>query len=175
MDTISSLREQFKSAHEWLEGTMKGVTPTQLHYLPQGKALPIGASYAHIAMAEDMLVNGLLKGGAPLFASSWAGKVGISEAPPAEMPGDWSKWARSVKVDLAAVQRYAGAVHEATDQYVASLSARALDRTVQMPIPGMDKISVGAVLGNIAIGHVNTHCGEISAIKGIQGAQGYPL
>ncbi|MSQ06599.1 MAG: DinB family protein [Dehalococcoidia bacterium] len=62
MDAIGLLREQFKAGHQWLEGTMQGVTPRQLSYAPAGKANPIGANYAHIVFSEDGLVNGLLAG-----------------------------------------------------------------------------------------------------------------
>ena len=61
---------------------MTDVTPEQAHWIPPGVALPIGASYAHVVVGQDSVINGMLKGGAPLFASSWAGKTGLSELPP---------------------------------------------------------------------------------------------
>jgi hypothetical protein len=174
MDAITLLREQFKGTHQWLEGTMQDVTPQQAHYAPQGKAIPIGAGYAHIALAEDWFINGLLKGGTPLVASTWAGKTGLSEPPPPPEQGDWSQWARRVRVDMPALRKYAEAVYAATDQYIGSLNPRSLNRTVALPMPGMEKTPVGVVL-SILLGHANNHCGEVSALKGIQGARGYPL
>ena len=34
--------------------------------------------------------------------------------------------------------------------------------------------SVGFVVNNAVIGHAFSHCGEISALKGVQGKKGYP-
>jgi hypothetical protein len=109
---ILLLREQLKAAHQLLEGTMADVTEQEAHWAPPGIAIPLGATYAHIVISEDGTVNGLLKGVAPLFASSWAGKVGVSELPPTPNPNspgfpDWSSWGRRVKVDLAAMRKYA--------------------------------------------------------------------
>jgi len=82
MDAVASLREQFKVAHGMLEGTMADVTADQAQWSPPGRANPLGASYAHTVLGEDVMVNGLVKGGAPMFVTSWAGKAGVSEPPP---------------------------------------------------------------------------------------------
>ncbi|MBM3943827.1 MAG: DinB family protein [SAR202 cluster bacterium] len=174
MDAVTLLREQFKSAHQLLEGTMQGVTPQQASYTPAGKANPIAASYAHIIFSEDGIVNHILKKSVPLAASTFAGKTGASEAPPAGL-GNWGEWSRRVKLDLPAFHKYAEAVYAATDQYIASLKAADLDRTVAMPVPGMEKTPIGVVLGNILHGHIHEHCGEIASVKGLQGAKGYPM
>jgi len=39
----------------------------------------------------------------------------------------------------------------------------------------MGKQTVGFVLDNVLLGHAYCHCGEISALKGIQGKKGYPF
>src|SRR3990172_1589600 len=120
-NVISLLREQLKTVHEILEGTMADVTPEQAHWTPPGVALPIGATYAHVIVSEDGVVNGMFRGGAPLFAAAWAGKTGLSELPPPfdpKKPGfpDWSGWSRKVKVDLPALNAYAQAVYAASGQ-----------------------------------------------------------
>ncbi len=99
MNAISLIREQMKTAHEWFEATMADVTPEQAHWLPPGTAHPIGSRYAHTIVSEDMMVNGLLKGNAPMFATAWAGKTGISGDPQAAFQST-QEWARSVQVDL---------------------------------------------------------------------------
>jgi len=50
------LREQFKQGHEFLEGTMQGVTSEMAHWPPPGKAQALGANYAHVLISEDFLV-----------------------------------------------------------------------------------------------------------------------
>src|SRR5262245_54139516 len=114
--TVSLLQMQLKMAHEFLEATMQGVTPTQAHWSPPGLANPLGATYAHIALLEDGTINGMLKGSAPLFATSWEGKVGLNALPPMPGPGQnglpaWNEWARQVEVNLPALQQYAQAVY----------------------------------------------------------------
>lgn len=175
MEATSLLRKQFQAAHGWLEGTMKGVTPQQAQWSPPGKANPLGATYAHIILSEDAMVNGIVNGGAPLFATTWAGKTGLSEMPPS--PSDaqpWDAWARRVRIDLPALQQYAQAVYAASDKCLASLPPEALNRTVDLSAFGMGQESVANFLGSIAAAHIRDHSGEISCLKGLQGEKGFP-
>jgi hypothetical protein len=176
---ISLFREQIKAAHGLLEGTIGDVTPEQAHWSPQGKAMPLGASYAHVVISEDATINGLIKGGAPLFASSWANKVGVSELPPMpnpEAPGfpDWSEWSGRVKVDLETLRKYAQGVYATTDEYLASLTYDDLNRPIDLSALGVGENTVGYILINGILGNAFTHCGEISCLKGLQGFKGYP-
>jgi len=46
------------------------------------------------------------------------------------------------------------------------------------PGPGDDsstRFTVGFVLDNALLGHAFCHCGEISALKGVQGKKGFPF
>jgi len=179
-NVISLLREQMKGLHELLEGTVADVTTEQAHWIPPGKALPIGATYAHVVVGEDGVVNGMLKGGAPLFAAAWAGKTGLSEPPPSfdpKKPGfpDWSGWARKVKVDLPALRKYAQAVYAASDDFLASLRGKDLDRPVDLSALGLGKSTMLFVIHNGILGNGFTHCGEIACLKGLQGKKGYPF
>src|SRR3972149_2528446 len=81
-NVISLLREQLKTAHEILEGTMADVTPEQAHWTPPGVALPIGATYAHGIVSEDGVVNGMFRGGGPPFAARWGGGAGVGGGRP---------------------------------------------------------------------------------------------
>ena len=177
---VSWLRDQIRMAQELLEGTMAGVTPERAHWAPPGVASPIGANYAHIVFGQDGLVAGLLQAAAPLFAAAWAGRTGASELPPgpeAASPGfpDWSKWARRVRIDLVAFRPYAEAVYGATDRYLASLDDAGLGRSVDVSALGLDRMTVGQLLNAGVLGNTLTHVGEISCLKGLQGAKGYPF
>src|SRR5712691_7626626 len=114
MDAVSLLRMQLVLAHYVLEGTMADVTAEQADWTPPGVATPLGASYIHTVMSEDALINGLLKQQAPLSATQFAQKLGVSE--PMPMPGpDWANygaWTRRVKVDLPVFREYAQAVYK---------------------------------------------------------------
>lgn len=174
------LRELLAGAVRLLEGTMEGVTPEQAHWAPPGTANPIGANYAHVVLVQDGVVNARLRGGQPLFASTWAGKAGVSELPPGpdpKRPGfpDWSGWARRVRIDLPAFRAYAKAVYAASDEYLAKLSDQDLARALDLSAVGIGPTTVKQLVMRGVIGNCLTHAGEISCLKGLQGAKGYPF
>lgn len=170
MDTISYLREDMRITHEWLEATMQDVTQEQLDWHPPGIANPLGASYAHALLGEDGAVNQLLRGELPLFEGEWKGKTGISDP----RTGSEFEWAREVKVDLKAAREYAKAVYTSTDRYLASLEPADLDRTLDLSELGAGDKSLAWVLSAWLSSHASNMTGEISVLKGIQGAKGYP-
>ena len=175
---VSHIREQMKSAHGLLEETISGVSDEMGRFAPPGKALPIGAAYVHYVTCEDWMVHSLFKGVAPLMAGAWSGKTGVSEPPPG--PGDdldtrFAAWSRRVRVDLTEFREYAKAVYKATDGYIASLPDAELSREVDLSAMGMGKQTLSFVLDNALLGHAYCHCGEISAMKGVQGKKGYPF
>lgn len=168
---VSLLRAQYGMVHSWLDGTMQGVTPEVAHSHPPGKAHPIAAHYFHIAVGEDYYILALTRGGSPLMASTYAGKTGASELPPL---GEWSAWGRTVRVDLDAARSYAEAVRSALDAYLAGLTDADLGREMDLSAMGLGTQTVGFVLNLILI-NTAAHTGEISALKGVQGLQGYPF
>jgi DinB family protein len=177
MDAITVIRSQLRDAHGFLEATIQDVDPELAHWPPPGTANPLGATYAHIITSEDMLVQGLLRHSAPLFATTWAGRTGISE--PMPMPGpEWEHygaWARRVQVDLGALREYAQAVYATTDTYLATLVPDVLGQTLDLSAIGMGQVSLAWVFSRLLIGHVDNICGEIACLKGIQGVRGYPM
>ncbi len=171
MDAVSLLREQLKDAHQLLEDTLGEVTPEQLHYGPQGQALPVGAAYAHVIFSEDIMVQEVLKHGTPLYESGT--DSGASEPMPNFARGDWdgyADWTRRVRFDLARLRAYGARVYAATDAYLASLGESDLDQ--QVPI---FQGSLAHTISRGLIGHVDNLTGEISAAKGLQGLKGYPF
>ncbi len=172
MDAVTLLNQSIETAHWVAEGTLNGVDDALCHKLPGGQAHPISALYAHMVGGEDFLVQTMLAGKPPLAAGEWAGKTGISEPPPGP-EGDALAWAQRVKVDLDQTRKYAAAVYENTKKYVASLSSD--DLAGEVELPGFGKNTRSYFLNVICVVHVSTHCGEISALKGINGLQGYPF
>ena len=176
MTALQILKEALANARETLEGTMADVTQDQLHNSPGGKAFPLGATYAHLVFSEDVIVHGMLQGKAPLSETTFKGKTGANEPMPA-MDENWSsnneKWSNSVQIDLAQLREYAKAVYAATDSYVNSLNDADLDKEVDLGSWG--KKTVANLLYAFIIGHANNLAGEISVLKGIQGAKGYPF
>ena len=174
MNAVSLIQFLVKEARGFHEGTLKDVTPEQANWQSSGKVMPIAAQYAHVIMSQDMGLHGMLKGSAPLAASSWAGKTGLSETPPIGPGAPLDEWARRVQIDLPALRQYAEAVCVATDDYLSSLTDDDLDRSLDLSAVGLGQQTVAYVLNAGWISNPNLHCGEISCLKGLQGAKGYP-
>lgn len=171
MHAIDTHRQALRWGFEILQLVVADMTAEQAHWQPAGIAHPAGAQYAHGIIAADAIVLGMLGGGAPLFASSWAGKTGVSQP----QPQATQEWARTVQVDLPALHAYAAAVADAADAFVAGLSESDLDRVVDLTAAGLGQRSLDWVLSAVVTGHLNNMAGEISALKGLQGARGYPF
>jgi hypothetical protein len=173
LDAVDLVRSQYKGAHDLLEATMGDMTPDQAHWAPPGVANPAGASYSHMVGAEDFLISTMVRGTKPLAMGDFAGKTGVSEPPPPPGPG-LDAWCRRVQVDLSQAKAYAQAVYKQTDDWLATLSAADLDKPIDMTSFGMGQQPMATLVANIIIQHLNNHLGEISCLKGLQGAKGYP-
>ena len=53
-----------------------------------------------------------------------------------------------------------------------SLAPEELGRKINTPI---GELNLAQTIDTFVIWHVNAHCGEIAALKGCQGAKGYPF
>lgn len=169
MNAVSLLEMQMQDAHNLLESTLGDITPEQIHYLPVGRALPVGAAYAHVIFSEDILVQ-VLKGEQPLFETGTPS--GASEPMPNFMKGwkDYAAWTKRVRFDLPQLRAYAQRVYANTAAYLESLSDADLDKP-----DGFSDKSLGYAISRMLIGHVDNLTGEISAAKGLQDLQGYPF
>jgi hypothetical protein len=170
MDAISLLRMQLREAHDLLESTVGDVTSEQLHYLPAGRALPVGAAYAHVIFSEDIMVQGW-KGEPPLYESGIL--TGANPRHPNFMTEDWggyAGWTQSARFDLAQLRAYAQQVYANTDAYLAGLSEAGLDK-----VDEFTQKTVAFLISRGVIAHADNLAGEISAAKGLQGLQGYPF
>lgn len=172
MNAVELFRNQINASHQIVEDTIADCTSEMCDHQVEGKAHPIGATYAHLVSAEDVIVNMLVRGTQPLMMGEWAGKTGMSTPPPPP-GGDAYAWATSVKVDLEQAREYAQAVYKNTNDYLDTLSDADLDR--EMDVPGFGKHPMAFFLGIGALIHPANHIGEISALKGIQGEKGYPF
>ena len=171
MDVKPLVKGMLARNREVLEGTMTDVENEHAHWAPPGKALPLGALYIHVLTAEDFFIQGLLKGGAPLWDSTWKDKMGLSEPrPPRGQP--WEDWARRVRIDMPKLREYGKTVFAATDTYVDGLSETDLAREIDFM--GRKMPLVAFFLG-VMCTHCANHAGEISTLKGLQGLKGYPF
>lgn len=172
MDAIALLRNQIQDVHSLTDRMLEGLTPEQLHWRPPGSAHPIGSTFAHMVLNEDWLVHTAFQGRPPLYESGWASSTGFSSPQPEG--GAWEEWARTVEIDLSQLREYARAVYAATDAYVAALTPADLEREISFPGPQPRPRPLSQVLSGPLIRHHANHCGEIAALKGLQGLRGYP-
>jgi hypothetical protein len=173
---VALLRRIVDDARSVLDGTMADVTQAQVEFAPPGLANPLGATYAHVVWSEDMVVQGMCRQAQPLFASTWAGRTGLSEPMPG--PSEWANyasWTRRVNVNLDQLRQYARAVAAETDAWLASLSEADLDRPMDLSAVGLGQHTLGSAIGLLIANHLGTETGEIAVLKGIQGARGYPF
>ena len=171
MDTVELLQYSLGNALGILGQVTDDLTQEQADWMPPGTANPIGGLYWHTMESVDVAVHGWGMGQAPLSQTAgWQEKVVVNPAPEdkeGRPPG-----MREVRVDLPPLHEYAQAVAQAAQGWLASLTPQDLERKIDTPI---GELNLGQVLETFVIWHVNSHCGEISALKGCQGATGYPF
>jgi hypothetical protein len=173
MDAIELLQYSLKSAFDVFGSVTGDLTQEQADWQPPGIANPIGATYWHALSGTDQIVHRWCQGQAPLTETgNWEEKVLAVSAPEPEQGGDWLPYMQAIRVDLPAAHAYAQAVAESVGEYLASLTPEDLDRKIETPF---QEYALGELLDLFVIWHLNAHCGEIAALKGCQGAKGYPF
>lgn len=171
METVELIGYSLGTALGVLGQVAADLTQEQADWMPPGTAVPIGALYWHTISGADLVVHGWGMGKAPLSKSAgWQEKVLVGEEPKVE--GGRPAGFREVKVNLRELQAYAKAVAEAAQAWVSSLAPGDLDRKIDTPI---GELNLAQTIDTFLVWHVNAHCGEIAALKGCQGAMGYPF
>jgi hypothetical protein len=171
MNTVELLQYGLGNAFAILGQVTDDLTQEQADWTPPGIANAIGALYWHTISSTDYLVHNWCLGQAPLSQTAgWQDKVVVSSAP--EDEGDHGAAMRSVRVDLATMHEYAQVVAGATQSWLSTLSAGDLEQKMDTPI---GELSLAHLVQTFVIWHIDAHCGEISALKGCQGARGYPF
>ncbi|CAN5126710.1 hypothetical protein BH09PAT1_BH09PAT1_6810 [soil metagenome] len=172
MNAIELLKEQFKGAHDLMEGTVADVTDEMLAFKDTNKALPVSSAYVHAVAGEDLILTGMILQTKPICEDYQA--AGLSEPMPTTMEGDkHNLWVASVKLDLPKFKAYAQKVYTQTAEYLATLQDEDLDQEVE--IPGMGKHTLAFLISNFLLIHFANLTGEVSAAKGFQGNKGYPF
>ncbi len=169
MEAVELLRSQFEMANQFMEMTIADCSQEVLEEKGEGWTInPIGSLYAHVYVAEDMMVNGLVRGVQPvLMSDGWQEKLGMSDPSPFQ-PEHYQE----MKIDLPTFREYAKAVTKATDEFLASASEADLMRELDGPGGKQPALTFLAVIG---LTHVAGHWGEIAALKGVQGLRGLPF
>jgi hypothetical protein len=173
MNSVELLQYSLQNALEILGQVTADLTKEQADWQPPGLANPIGATYWHTISGVDDVVYGWALGQEPLRRrEKWDERVLPVSVPEPEHGGDMQTYLRTIRVDLPALHDYARAVAEATQGWLGSLAPEDLNRRIETPIA---EYKLGQLLDLFVVWHINVHCGEIAALKGCQGAKGYPF
>lgn len=164
-------RDIFTTIHHWVSGTTADLTAESASWSPGGNCATAGGNFAHLALGQDFFINTLIRNAPKLSETTFAGKTGFDLPYP---DGPWTEWARTARFDLDQLRTYCDAVFANTDAYLATLTDADLDREIDLSGMGWGIKTVSGLLDMIAVDGAS-HNGETSAIKGMQGKQGYPF
>jgi hypothetical protein len=171
MNAVELLQFSLGSAMDILRQVTADVTQEQADWPPPGIANPIGGTYWHLLSSVDQIVHKWCQGQEPLSErAGWPEKVLTVSVPEPEHGGDYMGYLRAIRVDLPVLHEYAGAVAEAAQGWLATLAPEDLDRKVETPA---GELTLVQLLVTFVIWHINSHLGEIAALKGCQGVKGY--
>ena len=173
MNTVELVQHSLGSAFEILGQVTVDLTQEQSDWQPPGIANPIGALYWHTISSTDDVVHNWALGQKPLRQrEDWGDRVLCVDVPEPAHDDDWLAYMQAVRVRLPELHEYATAVAEKLQYWLGSLAPEDLDRVVDCPF---GEYTLAQMLNLFVVWHINAHCGEISALKGCQGAKGYPF
>jgi uncharacterized damage-inducible protein DinB len=156
MNTVELTQYALSNAFDLLQQVVADLTQEQADWVPPGTVSTIGAVYSHTITYVDFIVQRVC--------------IGQSDADFAEPPPEEIRM-QQVQVDLSALHEYADQVQSAAQEWLSTLTPADLDRRRNT---SAGELNLGQLLESYIIWHINAHCGEISALKGCQGLQGYP-
>ena len=170
MDALDLLRQQATMADDLMARVTAELTADQAAWRLDGSAAnPIAATFLHVYLTEDRVVQ-QAQGRPPLFESGgWQGRLGV-EAPLGVEPA--AVWAATARPDPAALRAYAGEVRAASRAYLDGLEPAALEQEIDTSRGKRPRV---AALSLALVAHKFTHVGDISALLGCQGLKGFPV
>ena len=171
MEHRELLRSQYAFSQDNLEAAIERCSPELLGKTIEGTLTnPIGATYAHTVITQDLvLVRGLM-GRRPVFhEGGWGERVGFEIA---ESPVISQEWANSFECDFGALREYAAAVRSTVDGYLESADEDDLQSEIPFGPTPRPKLWV---FGTLGVWHVASHQGEIAALMGLENVQGQTL
>jgi hypothetical protein len=173
MDAVELLQKSLADAFDILGQVAADLTQEQADWQPPGIANPIGATYWHTISGADDVAYRWARGQEPLrLREGWDNRVLNVSVPEPAHDGDWQAYMRGIRVDLPALHAYARVVAEDLQAWLDTLTPDDLEQTLETPI---GEYTLAHLIDLFIVWHLNAHCGEISALKGCQGAKGYPF
>jgi hypothetical protein len=157
MNTVERLQYSLDFAFEILSQVTADLTQEQTDWTPPGTVNSIGSIYSHIVTYVDYALQNWCIEGKPQPESI--------ESRPAVLR------MKDVQMELAVLHEHAGRLRSTAKEWLSTLSPADLDRIIHTTI---GELNLGQMVDVYIVWHINAHGGEIAALKGCQGAQGYP-
>lgn len=171
MDSVDTVKTAFAGAHMWFEGTVADITAEQSEARPPGQCHSITELIAHVLHCEDHMLAAFVVGTDSLWEREhWSAKTGLPLL--VDLP---DRPVSSAAADPGLLRDYGRKVFAQTDACLSGLTPAQLEGDVDLSGAGMGKMPLATFLLTMLLGNTYAHTGEISALKGIAGAKGYPF
>jgi hypothetical protein len=156
MNTVELLQYSLNTAFDVLDYVTNDLTQEQIDWQPPGVANNIGSILFHLVTYLDFFLREVC------IEQRYEG---LTSPPPQEIV------MHDVQVDLPDLHGRTKNIKTRIKNWLSSLTPADLDVNIESAI---GTINVGKMITAYIIWHINVHCGEISLLKGCQGAKGYP-
>jgi len=197
MTAVELLHYSMKYSFDVFDQVVSDLTQEQADWKPPGELSPISAQYWHIISFADQILHekcmppfselpfeewfeqrlntqDQVSGQTPIrFTKDWQNKVVVDLPPedPEDFFWDIRVMSENLRIELEALHDYAHEVARTILKWIDTLKLDDLEQKITTPL---GDYSLGNFIVFFIIWNNNVHCGEISAIKGLQGLQGYP-
>ena len=170
MTAVELIQTELTRLRKALDASFTGLTAEQLHAVPAGhpKANTIAWGVWHMARTHDNVVHFVLQNRrTPVWTEDgYADKLGLP--PVAQGTGMSTEEAQALRIkDLGLFRTYLDKVAARTDEFLATLDAAALDRTVT--VKPLGDMTVGRVLAQVCVSHGFQHVGEMELARTLVG------
>jgi hypothetical protein len=156
MNTVELLQFSVDTAFNILGLVTDDLTQEMADWQPPKKANSITANYAHILNYIDFLLKEvLIPFDDTLFQEDRPKEIVLHD----------------VQVELSDLHKRAHDLRKSYHDWLSSLNPSDLDAKMNSSV---GPLNVGQIVEIYVAWHINVHCGEISCLKGCQGAKGYP-
>jgi uncharacterized damage-inducible protein DinB len=166
MTAARYLKQSLDFLHGAFRQAGEGLSPAQLHFVPEGESHSIAWVMWHAARVEDLIIQQVIQGRPTEWdTGGWAARTGL----PAQGFGTGQTTAEAKAVRIAdpdAFAAYQQRVAELTDAYLEGASEEELEREVSL---GRRTETVGQCITLHLVTHLNGHRGEVNLLRGMLG------
>ncbi|MCC6959304.1 MAG: DinB family protein [Dehalococcoidia bacterium] len=166
MAATDFMKQTLEFVHRGFRGAPEGLTPEQVHFVPEGQSHSIAWCMWHAARIEDLFFQQIFQGKPSEWeAGGWAAKTGLPEK--GFGTGQSTEDAAQIHFGaLDAFQGYQAKVAGLSMAFLDSLDDEGLKREVKL---GEKTETIGESINLHLVIHLNGHRGEVNLLRGMQG------